>query len=141
LQFDPLSSSRSGDVHVDEPWLSISWDREHRCVYAEFKKFANSTEFRAGTMKIIDAIRERRASALISDNRRLEGVVYEDQLWLRDNWVPLAVAAGIKRIGVVVARQGLGKVATEEIIGRFGKTEFLTRTFDSLADAQEWVAG
>jgi hypothetical protein len=129
------------DVHVDEPWLSVRWDPQRHSVYAEFRSFANSTEFRAGTMRIIDAIRERHAARLISDNRRLEGVVYEDQLWLRDTWVPLAVAAGIKRIAVVVAHQGLGKIATEEIIGRFGETEFLTRTFEAVADAQKWVAG
>jgi hypothetical protein len=135
-----LSSPRADDVHVDEPWLSVRWDPNHHCVYAEFRKFANSTEFRAGTMRIIDAVRERHAAGLISDNRRLEGVVYEDQLWLRDTWVPLAVAAGIKRIAVVVAHQGLGKIATEEIIGRFRETEFMTRTFESVADAQKWVA-
>lgn len=135
-----MSSTHSGDVHLDEPWLTITWDGEHRWVYAEFKRFANSTEFRAGVMRIIDAIRQRHAAALISDNRRLEGVVYEDQLWLRDTWVPMAVASGIKRIGVVVAHQGLGKIATEEIIGRLGKTEFATRTFESVSDAQKWVA-
>jgi hypothetical protein len=78
---------------------------------------------------------------LISDNRKLEGVVYEDQLWLRDTWVPLAVAAGVQRIAVVVAHQGLGKIATEEIIRGFGETEFMTRTFESVPDAQKWVAG
>ena len=135
-----MSPTHSGDVHSDERWLSIRWDREHHCVYAEFKSFANSAEFRAGTLRIIDAIRERHASALISDNRRLEGIVYEDQLWLRDSWVPQAVAAGIKRIAVVVAPHGLGRIATEEVIGRIGNTEFLTRTFESLADAEKWVA-
>jgi hypothetical protein len=128
------------DVHVDEQWLSVRWDPEHHCVYAEFRTFANSTEFRAGTTKIIEAIRERHATRLISDNRKLEGVVYEDQLWLRDTWVPLAVAAGVQRIAVVVAHQGLGKIATEEIIGLFGETEFMTRTFESVPDAQKWVA-
>jgi len=76
---------------------------------------------------------------LVSDNRRLEGVADEDQLWLRDTWVPMAVAAGLKRIGVVVAHHGLGKTASENIITRFGKTEFVTPMFASAADALDWV--
>jgi hypothetical protein len=135
-----VGSSSSGDVYLDEPWLSIRWDRAHDCVHAEFKSFANSSELRAGTTAILQAIRDRKASALISDNRRLEGVTDLDQLWLRDSWVPLAVAAGIQRIAVVVARRGLGKLASEAIISKFGKTAFETRTFEALDDALKWVS-
>ena len=129
----------SGDVHSDEPWLSIRWYPEHNCVLAEFKGFCTSVEFRASTTKILDAIRERSAASLVSDNRRLEGVVDEDQLWLRDTWVPMAVAAGLERIAVVLAHHGTGKTASENIITRFGKTEFVMRTFASAADAMGWV--
>jgi hypothetical protein len=41
---------------------------------------------------------------------------------------------------VVVAHHGAGKIASEEIIGRFGKTEFVTRTFDSVPTALTWLA-
>jgi hypothetical protein len=131
---------RPEDVHLNEPWLSIHWDREHRCVHAEFKGFTDSPEFRAGTMKILDAVRSRDAIGLLSDNRGLEEVGEIDQLWLRDTWMPEAVKAGIRRIAVVLAHHGHGKIASEDIIGRFGKTEFVTRTFDSLPAALTWVA-
>jgi hypothetical protein len=139
-QRQPAGADVSGDVHSDEPWLSIRWDQEHRCVYAEFKGFSTSAEFRASTTKILDAILERGAATLVSDNRRLEGVADEDQLWLFETWVPMAVTAGLKRIAVVVAHHGQGKAASENIITRFGKTEFVTRTFASVADAMEWIS-
>src|ERR1700687_1901464 len=120
-----MSTSRVDQVYAVEPWLSIRWDREHACVHAEWTGFANSAQFRDGTLKILEALRDKHAALLISDNRRLEGVVGEDQLWLRDTWVPVAVAAGLRRIGVVVARQGFGKIASNEIVGKFGKTAFL----------------
>ena len=135
-----MGPSSSGDVYVDEPWLRIGWDRLHKCVHAEFTRFANSSEFRKGTTQILDLIRARKATALISDNRRLEGVTNLDQLWLRDTWLPMAVEAGIKRIGVVLAPSGLGKVASEAIISKFGKTAFETRIFESLPDALKWVS-
>jgi hypothetical protein len=91
-------------------------------------------------MKILDAIKERHSDALISDNRRLEVVTTEDQLWIRDTWVPQAAAAGLKRIAVVLAHTGLGKFASQEIINRLPKLVFVTRTFDSLEDARAWVS-
>jgi hypothetical protein len=135
-----LITPRSDAVYLDEPWLSIIWDDDVRCVYAKFKAFANSAEFRAGTLTILEAIKDKHAAALISDNRKLEGVAPEDQLWLRDTWVPLAVAAGIKRIAVVLAKYGLGKIASEEIISQIGESVFKMATFESLPEAMKWVA-
>jgi hypothetical protein len=54
--------------------------------------------------------------------------------------MPLAVTAGVKRIAVVLPHHGLGKLASEEIIGRFGKTAFVTRTFSEPSEATEWAA-
>jgi hypothetical protein len=129
------------DVYLDEPYLFIRWNDEHRSIYAIFKSFTTSVEFREGLMKIIDAIKDRRAIALVSDNRKLEGVSDFDQLWIRDTWVPMAEAAGLKRVAVVLAHQGLGKFVSESIIRQIGKTAYVTRTFDSLPEANAWVAG
>jgi hypothetical protein len=137
---DHLNVARPEDVTLNETWLSVHWDREHGCIHAEFKGFTDSLEFRAGTMKILEAVRTHRARGLLSDNRGLEGVGPVDQLWLNDTWMPEAVKAGIRRIAVVLAHHGTGKIASVDIIGRFGKTEFVTRTFDSLPAALTWVA-
>ena len=135
-----VSPSPKIGVFADEPWLSIEWDRLHNCVYAEWKGFANSAEFRASVLRIVDAIRDRQVPALVSDNRRLEGVANADQLWIRDTWTPLAVTSGLKRIAVVVAHHGLGKIASEEILTQIGKTAFATRTFTTVSEATQWAA-
>jgi hypothetical protein len=129
----------ANDVYADHPWVSIQWDRQHECVYSEWIGFANSAELRAGMMKIIDAIRDHHAASLVSDNRRLEVVTSSDQLWIRDSWTPLAVGAGLKRISVVLAHRGLGKIATEAVLSQIGKTAFVTRTFSTISEAIEWA--
>ena len=135
-----MSGSPSEVVHLDEPWLSIVWDEAHQCVYAKFKAFASSVDFRKGTTKILLVVKERNASRLISDNRLLEGVSEVDQLWLRDSWIPMAVGAGLERIAVVVPPSGLGRIASEEIINDSVGKVFYTHTFESLPDAVAWLA-
>lgn len=132
---------KADDVHAEDRWVSIRWDREHGCVFSEWTGFANSVELRAGMMKIIDAIRLRHAASFVSDNRRLEVVTNQDQLWIRDTWTPLAVAVGLKRIAVVLAPRGLGKIASEAVLSQIGKTAFVTRTFGTVSEAIEWVVG
>lgn len=127
-------------VYLDKPWLVIRWDADARCVHAEFKAFATSAEFRSGCQTIIAAIKDRKAVSLISDNRRLEGVTGEDQLWLRDTWFPMAVSAGLTRIATVLAPRGLGRIASEEIIRAADTDKLMIRTFDSLPEAISWLA-
>ncbi len=127
------------DPFADVPWLSIERDSARGCVYAEWKGFATSVEFRASMVRIADAIRASQVASLVSDNRRLEGVGEPDQLWIRDTWVPLAVAAGLKRIAVVLPHRGLGRIASEEILSQVGMTVFATRTFTTVSEATEWV--
>jgi hypothetical protein len=130
----------SSEVYSDEPWLSIRWDAERRCVYAEFKGFATSIEFRASTTNVINAIRDKHATRLISDNRRLEALSDNDQLWLRDEWTPLAVKAGLKRIAVVLAPTGLGRFASQNVLSQIGNIKFVTHTFDSPDEALTWIS-
>ena len=135
-----MSPSSQGDAFEDKPWLSVQSDRNSNCIYAEWKGFATSVEFRAGTMRILDAIRAINAASLISDNRRLEGVTAQDQLWIRDTWTSLAVASGLARIAVVVPKRGLGKLASEQVLSQVGMKVFSTRMFTTVSEAMEWVA-
>jgi hypothetical protein len=135
-----LSIPYDEGVYLDKPWMVVRWNADHLCVHAEFKAFANSAEFRAGCQTILAAIKERNAASLISDNRRLEGVTGEDQLWLRDTWFPLAIDSGLTRIATVLAPRGLGRLASEQIIRRPGHDQLTIRTFDSLPEALSWMA-
>jgi hypothetical protein len=133
------NDSVQDDAYANTKWVSIRWDREHGCVLSEWNGFANSVELRAGMMKLIDAIRDHDSASLVSDNRRLEVVTNEDQLWIRDTWTPVAVGVGLKRIAVVLAQSGLGKIASEAVLSQIGKTAFVTRTFGTVSEAFKWV--
>ena len=129
-----------GDVYADEPWLTIWWDSEHKCVHSQWKAFATSVEFRSGLLKGLEAIRARHATGYVSDTRKLKVIVRKDQAWVQDTWIPLAKAAGLKRIGFVTGNPGLGRSTIEEIIKQVDD-ELFTRSFNTLGEAFSWVAG
>lgn len=134
-----MSNAPVEEVYVDEPWLHLYWDSKHNCVISEWKAFANSTEFRAGVMKGLQAIRERHATGYVSDTRKVKVVVPEDQKWANDVVAPLMSAAGLKRMGVVTAGTGLGKVSVEEVLRKVDDQSLLVHTFDSMPAALKWV--
>jgi hypothetical protein len=126
---------------MDKPWLLMRWDPEHQCVFAEWKAFATSAEFRGALTKALAVARDKNAFSFVSDTRNLEMVSDEDQWWIRRTWAPLAIDAGLKKIAVVMAVSGLGKMAIEHMFnGRTNPDEHLvSRKFDSVADALIWV--
>ena|SRR6266849_4267375 len=127
-------------VYVEEPWLTLRWDDTHHCVHSEWKAFANSKEYRAALMKGLEAIRENHATRYLTDTRKTRVIVHEDQAWVTDTWTPLATAAGLKRVAVVLADAGLGKVTVEETVHMVDRPDLEVRTFDSVAAAQRWLA-
>ncbi len=128
-------------MYVDEPYLSIRWDGVHRHVHTEWRAFANSAELRAGLLKGVRAIREHSAAAYVSDARKVKVIVHDDQKWVKEIWMPLAIQAGLKRLAFVTAATGLGKLTIEDIAGLVDDHGGLhSRTFDSMAAARQWVS-
>jgi hypothetical protein len=126
--------------YVDEPYLSISWDGIHKHVFSQWKAFANSAELRAGLLQGIRAIRDHRAVAYVSDARKVKVIVHADQEWIRDSWLPLALAAGLRRLAFVTSPTGLGRLTIEDVSGLVDENGLQSRTFDSLAAARHWIS-
>ena len=107
---------------------------------SEWHAFANSIELRSALLKGIQAIRDNRAAAYVSDARKLKVIVHEDQKWIHDKWMPLAQEAGLKRLAFVTAPTGLGKLTVEDVSELVDHNELQSRTFDSMAAARQWVS-
>jgi hypothetical protein len=135
-----LTTTPTDRVYVDEPWLLMRWDSARRLVHSEWRAFANSAELRAGLLRGIQAIKDQRAVAYVTDTRKVKVVVHDDQKWIEDTWLPLALEAGLKRIAVVTAASGLGKLTVEDVVGLVDDDGLLSRSFDSLAPAMRWAS-
>ncbi len=133
------AASTSDGVGREGARLSIRWDEAHKSVNADWQGFFNTVEFRDAATKLVEEIKSRKATSTVCDIQKLEVVIHTDQLWIRDTWVPLALASGLKRIAVVVALQGLAKFAADAMIRLVGRTGIETRFFNSLDDAMKWL--
>jgi hypothetical protein len=127
-------------IYVDEPWLLMRWDAVHQLVHSEWRAFANSVELRASLLRGIDAIKDHNAVGYITDTRKVKVVVHDDQEWIKEIWLPLAIKAGLKRIAVVTATHGLGKLTVEDVVGLADDRGLQSRTFDSVEAGSQWAS-
>src|ERR1700682_2957455 len=106
---EPIGRPLDDELYLDEPYLSIRWRSIPQILYAEWKGFATSAEFRAALLTGVRAIRERHVVGYVSDARKMKLVLTEDEKWAREVWLPQAVDAGLKRMAVVTAASGMAK--------------------------------
>jgi hypothetical protein len=128
------------DVYVDEPYLSIRWDGVNQHVLSEWRGFANSAELQAGLLKGIQAISDNHAAAYVSDARKLKVIIHEDQRWVQEKWLPLAMQAGLRRLAFVTASTGLGQATIKDLVVLVDHHGLEARTFSSIPAARRWVA-
>ena len=119
--------------------MSIRWRAVPQILYAEWKGFATSPEFRAALLTGVRAIREHHVVGYVSDARRAKVFIDEDLRWVGEVGLPQALAAGLKRMAMVTASQGLGKVIIEEVAKEIDNHGFAMRKFDSVAAATVWA--
>ena len=136
----PAPAAVQGDeVYLDQPYLSIRWRSVPQILYAEWKGFATSSEFRAALMTGVRAMRERHIKGYVSDARKAKVVLPEDERWAREVWFPQAVEAGLRRMAIVTATAGLGKMAYDDAAADMDDHGLSMRTFDSVAAATTWA--
>ena len=126
-------------IFLDEPYLSIRWRAVPKILYAEWKGFATSAEFRAALLTGVRAIKERHVTGYVSDARKAKIVLPADAQWGREVWLPQAVAAGLQRMAIVTASAGLAKAAYDDAATQMDSHGLLMRTFHSVEAAVIWA--
>ena len=87
----------------------------------------------------VRAIRQRHIVGYVSDARKAKVVLAEDEKWAREVWLPQAIAAGLRRMAIVTAPAGLGKMAYDDAATVMNSHGLSMRTFDSVAAATTWA--
>jgi hypothetical protein len=135
----PTSRANDDKTYLDAPYLSIRWRSIPQILYAEWKGFATSAEFRSALLTGVRAIREHHVVGYVSDARKARVIGPEDEVWSREVWLPRAVAAGLKRMAIVTASAGLGKMAYDDAATAMDSHGLSMRTFNSVATATTWT--
>jgi hypothetical protein len=135
----PTSRANDDETYLDAPYLSIRWRSVPQILYAEWKGFATSAEFRSALLTGVRAIREHHVVGYVSDARKARVIGPEDEVWSREVWLPRAVAARLKRMAIVTASAGLGKMAYDDAATAMDSHGLSMRTFNSVATATTWA--
>lgn len=134
--------SGAAGVYFDQPGVaSVSWDEDAQLVLVEWQGWASPTEFAALLEAEIVALRKHKGSRMLADCRRQKGLSAADQDRANEVWLPRALAAGLKRLAVVVPSSGLAEANLKERLGKVRPEALEVAYFPTPEEARDWLGG
>jgi SpoIIAA-like len=127
-------------VFFDKPDVaSVKWDVDGHFVLVEWRGWANPSEFAALLEAEIAALRKHRGTRMLADCRRQKGLSAADQDRANENWLPRALAAGLKRFAVVVPTSGLAQANLKDRLGKVRAGALEVAYFATPEEARDWL--
>ena len=72
--------------------------------------------YRSLLTHVLDVVRKREIKLWLSDGRKTGPILYEDQVWSTQEFMPLVLAAGLVRIAIVNSQDGLNLLAVDRLV-------------------------
>jgi hypothetical protein len=119
---------------------TIGYDAEVACVIMTWKGYATSREFREANERVLGVLAERSASKLLGDIKEFVLIGADDQNWLSTDWIPRAVAAGLRTVAMITPVFYFNRVAVESVGQKLDPDALILQYFDTRDAARQWLA-
>ena len=130
-----------GGVFFDRPGVAVMrWDLALRAVCIEWQGWADPAEFAAALEAGLSALSEHRGSRWLADCRNMKTIQQSDQEWIDKSWFPRIIAAGLRRMALVIPKSGLATTTLEDIVSRVPADKIDVAFFATVAEAEGWIS-
>ena len=132
--------AQADDVYYEAPGVaSVRWDEDGQFVLVQWDGWAHSAEFAALLDAEIQALRDHHGSRLLADCRRQKVLNPADQERANEQWLPRAMAAGLKRFAAVLPSSGLASVNLQDSLGKAPDGALDVAYFRTVDEARDWL--
>jgi hypothetical protein len=130
-----------GDLYFNAPGTaSVRWDSAGATVLVEWEGWANSAEFAAMLDAGVRALKDHGGSRWLADCRLQKVLSPADQDRANREWLPRALATGLKRFAVVLPVSGLAGMNLKDRLKEVSIAKLDVGYFATVEQAREWLA-
>jgi hypothetical protein len=142
LEAETSDSIRLLENIKDNPICSVYIDQSVPCVVVSWRRYATSTQLRYIHETILHMLERHGATKVLGDDTSLPTIHEEDQRWIVENWIPRAIAAGLKVAASKKPASHFGRISVDNIravIRSIAAENLLIRAFDDIDAARRWL--
>jgi hypothetical protein len=126
------------DSPADNPICDIYYDPAVPCAAITWKRYATSAQLRFIAESVIVLLQQHGTDKFLADVTGLPSISAEDQIWVVEDWMPRAVAAGLRVIAGKNPASYFGKLSADHIVG-LAPNSLNICFFDALDEARAWL--
>lgn len=131
---------RGETVYFTRPGVGVvTWNPTCEAVHLEWQGWADSTERKELLEAGLNMLTQHRGTRWLADCRDMKAVKQSDQDWIDRSWFPRILAAGLRRMAIVMPKSGLARMNVEDILSRVPGTKLDTECFAAVESATEWL--
>ena len=121
----------------NNPICSVLFDADVPCLTVVWKRQATSAQLRVLHEGLIELIRKYKVNKILGDDTALPQIEPEDQVWIARDWMPRAVAAGLKLAANKSPDAYFGRLAIETI--KASQSVLAIRSCEHFEEARRWL--
>jgi hypothetical protein len=87
----------------------------------------------------LQALTEHDGSRWLADGRNMKLIKQSDQDWIVQDFYPRALAAGLKRIALVIPNSSLAMTTLDQVAHRLPAAEIEVAYFSTVGEARSWL--
>jgi hypothetical protein len=130
----------SSEAFFNRPGIAVvSWEEASKAVLVEWQGWANPEEFAAILDSGAATLIAHRSKLWLADCRGMKAIQQSDQDWLDKHWFPRVLAAGLRRMAMVIPKSGLAAMNLKDIISKVPDTNLEVAYFATVAEARRWL--
>ena len=131
---------RAETVYFIRPGVGVvTWNPSCEAVHLEWQGWADTTERKELLEAGLNMLTGHRGTRWLADCRDMKAVRQADQDWIDRSWFPRILAAGLRRMAIVIPKSGLARMNIEDILSRVPGTKLDTECFATVENATEWL--
>jgi hypothetical protein len=122
----------------DNPVCTVRYHRDVPCISVQWKAYATSSQLRYIHECLIRLLEKHGVSKILGDDAGLVGIAVADQRWILQDWIPRAMAAGLKSAVCIKPRAPFGQTCVNRIVSSL-PPDLAVRSFDGLEEGLSWL--
>lgn len=124
-------------MYYESQHITIIYDTQNNWLEVFWKGYLIEDVLKSSSEKILEAIEQYKVMKLLVSHQAVKGTWTNSNEWVKKEWTPKAIEAGIKHIAIVYSEDVFAKYALNDMVKNASKS--LVSIFGTIEEAQDWL--
>jgi hypothetical protein len=127
----------------DSIFIRLEYDEEKKILYHSWKKATENAsweQIKTEFLKFVNGVTSNKPIRLLIDERDMRHAYSpEEQEWIDENSAPKMIPSGVRKIAIVISKDGFVELATETMMEDGESKALNAKFFTSVEDGEKWL--